>query len=83
MYGTDAYPTIEEKAAALMSSLAQNHSLVDGNKRLALVLTFTFLKLNGFELTVTNEAAFDLALDVAQRRLALDEIASRFREHIH
>lgn len=33
--GSDAYPTFAEKAAALMHSLARNHALVDGNKRLA------------------------------------------------
>lgn len=82
MFGTDAYPCIEEKAAALISSLAQNHSLFDGNKRISLILTFTFIRLNGFELTLSNEEAFDLVLDVAQRRLELSEIAARFREHI-
>jgi death-on-curing protein len=35
-FSEDAYPTIHEKAAALMHSIASNHALVDGNKRLAL-----------------------------------------------
>ena len=83
MHGTDAYPSIEEKAAALMSSLAQNHSLFDGNKRLCLILTFTFIKLNGFEVRFTNDEAFDLVLDVAQGRLALRDIAQRFRNRIN
>jgi death-on-curing protein len=34
-FGTDAYPTLKVKAAALWHSLARNHVLVDGNKRLA------------------------------------------------
>src|ERR1700691_2458545 len=35
-FGADAYPTLDEKAAALLHSLARNHALIDGNKRLAL-----------------------------------------------
>ena len=35
----DAYPTFAGKAAALMHSLARNHALVDGNKRLAWAAT--------------------------------------------
>jgi prophage maintenance system killer protein len=33
-FGEDAYPTIHEKAAALLHSLARNHPFVDGNKRI-------------------------------------------------
>lgn len=80
--GVDAYPSIEEKAAAMMSSLAQNHSLFDGNKRTALILTFTFLQLNGFDVTFTNDEAFDLVVDVAQGKTSLPEIAVHFQEHI-
>lgn len=35
-FGEPVYPTIHEQAAALLHSLARNHALVDGNKRLAL-----------------------------------------------
>jgi death-on-curing protein len=37
----DAYPSVHEKAAALMHSLIRNHPFVDGNKRTAVVATFT------------------------------------------
>ena len=82
MHGTDAYPSIEEKAAAMMSSLTQNHALFDGNKRTALILTFTFVKLNGFTLTFTNEEAFDLVLDAAQSKASLAEVAQLFSTHM-
>ena len=32
MFGVEAYPDLFAKAAALMSSLAQNHPFFDGNK---------------------------------------------------
>ena len=82
MFGTDAYPTFEGKAAALISSLAQNHSLFDGNKRISLVLTFIFIRMNGFELTFTNDEAFDFVLDVAQSRIDLEQIATMVAAHI-
>lgn len=81
MFGVDAYPTLEMKAAALISSLAQNHPPFDGNKRLSLYLTFAFLRINDVTTTFTNDEAFDLVLAVAQSRLDLDEIAEAFRSH--
>ncbi|MBN8424955.1 type II toxin-antitoxin system death-on-curing family toxin [Microbacterium esteraromaticum] len=76
MFGTDAYPSIEQKAAALLSSLSQNHTLFDGNKRLSLLLTFIFLELNGCELTFTDDEAFDLVLTAAQSEMTVDELAT-------
>ena len=34
LMGQDAYPSTAAKAAALLESLAKNHALIDGNKRL-------------------------------------------------
>ena len=64
-FGKDAYPTIHQKAAALLHSLARNHALVDGNKRLALAATIAFYGMNGIRLTLTNDRAYDLVIDVA------------------
>ena len=30
VFGSDAYPSLDAKAAALLHSLARNHALVDG-----------------------------------------------------
>ena len=64
-FGEDAYPTIHQKAAALLHSLARNHALVDGNKRLALSATIAFYGVNGMRLTATNDQAYELVIDVA------------------
>jgi Fic/DOC family len=48
--GQDAYPDLFGKAAALLHSLARNHQLVDGNKRLAWLATYAFLAKNDIEL---------------------------------
>ena len=49
-FGADAYATLEEKAAALLHSLARNHALMDGNKRLAWSCLTMFCALNGHNL---------------------------------
>lgn len=65
MFGRDAYPTLDGKAAALLHSLARNHALVDGNKRLALAGLIAFYGLNGRSLTLTNDEAYDLVMNIA------------------
>ncbi len=75
-FGEDAYPTLELKAAALMHSICTNRALVDGNKRLALLATVTFLRANGHAFTLTDDAAFDLVMLVAEGSADLDEIAA-------
>lgn len=74
VFGEDAYPTVHEKAAALLHSVARNHALVDGNKRLALAAVVAFYGMNGLRLTLTNDEAYDLVIDVATG--TLDEIAN-------
>jgi death-on-curing protein len=73
-FGVDAYPSLDEKAAALLHSLARNRALVDGNKRLALAATIAFLGLNGRRLTLSNDEAYVLVMDVASGRL--DDVSS-------
>jgi death-on-curing protein len=76
-FGKDAYPTLDGKAAALLHSLARNHALIDGNKRLALAAVIGFYGLNGRRLTLTNDAAYNLVIDVASGRLdTADDIAA-------
>lgn len=68
-FGQDAYPGLDEKAAALLHSLARNHALVDGNKRLSLAATIAFYGLNGRRLTFSNDAAYELVIAVAAGQL--------------
>jgi len=65
-FGQDAYPDLDHKTAALLHSIARNHALVDGNKRLALAGVIAFYGLNGRRLTLTNDEAYDLVLAVAR-----------------
>jgi death on curing protein len=77
--GQDAYPTLAAKAAALMHSLACNHPLVDGNKRLALLATAVFLRINDYVIDLTDDEAFTLTMSVAAGELDLDGIQKQLR----
>ena len=68
-FGSDVYPGLDAKAAALLHSLASNHALIDGNKRLALAATIAFYGVNGRRLIMSNDEAYDLIIDVAAGKL--------------
>lgn len=80
LLGEDAYPDIHTKAAALLHSICSNHALVDGNKRLALAGAIAFLGVNGWQLTLTNDEAYDLVIAVASGGLDdLGVLSARLR----
>lgn len=81
MFGVEAYTDLFEKAAALLQSLAVNHPLVDGNKRMAWMSTVVFLDFNGTEmLEVDQDEAYKLVIEVAAGTLEdVGLIARRLR----
>jgi len=81
-FGEDAYADIHDKAAALVHSLARNHALVDGNKRLSLAALIAFYGMNGIRLTFTNDGAYDFIIAVATGQLDdVPAIAAVLRGH--
>ncbi|MET7369804.1 type II toxin-antitoxin system death-on-curing family toxin [Streptomyces sp. NPDC005566] len=81
MFGIEAYTDLFEKAAALLQSLAVNHPLVDGNKRMAWMCTVVFLDFNGSEMVdVDQDEAYKLVIEVAMGSLDdVGQIAQRLR----
>jgi death-on-curing protein len=80
VFGRDAYPELHLKAAALLHSMARNHALVDGNKRLAWTACRTFLAINGEWIRAPEDDRFEFIVQVAAGTLAdLDKIAGRLR----
>lgn len=80
VFGQDAYPDLHLKAAALLHSLARNHALVDGNKRLAWTASRTFLAVNAHWISAQEDERVDFVIAVATGAItSLDEIAERLR----
>ena len=65
VFGEDAYPNIDDKAAVLLESLVRNHALVDGNKRIGWLATVVFYGLNNITLEAPDDDAYDLVIALA------------------
>lgn len=81
LFGEPAYPSIDQKGAALMESLAKNHPFFDGNKRSAWFGLNYFLELNGWEIVSNENDAFDYILGVATSALSLTDSAAWMAAH--
>lgn len=68
---TYGQPDLAALAAAYAFGLAKNHAFVDGNKRVSLSTTLTFLDLNGFD--VAGDDADMLATWMALASGQMDE----------
>ena len=81
--GHDAYPDLLTKGAALLHSLARNHPLVDGNKRLAWLATYVFLAKNGVRLDPDDDAAYEFVIAIASGELDdVEAIANLLRTFV-
>jgi death-on-curing protein len=74
-FGEDAYPTVWEKAAALLHSLVRNRALVDGNKRVGLTACALLLFKNDITLAFDQDEMYELVVAAAEGRLDVPEIA--------
>jgi death-on-curing protein len=77
LYGVEVYPDFDSKAAALMHSLARNHALVDGNKRLAWSSMRIFCLMNKRDVNLTVSQAEKLTVAVAAGKFDVPEIARK------
>ena len=80
-FGVAAYPTLAEKAAALLHSIARNHALIDGNKRLALAAAAVFCGLNGHYPypALSNDEAYAMTMGAAMGELDVPDLAAVLR----
>lgn len=82
LFGEEIFPTLADKAAALLHALAAHHLFYDGNKRTATAATIRFLALNGFRPTWNEDVIYTFVLEVAQNRYDLADIAAWLERHI-
>ncbi|MFZ1286631.1 MAG: type II toxin-antitoxin system death-on-curing family toxin [Candidatus Phosphoribacter sp.] len=79
LYGMEAYPEIDTKAAVLLESIVRNHALVDGNKRLGWLATLVFFGLNGVTLDAPDNDVYELVMSVARSEPTVEKIAAALR----
>lgn len=80
---TGYYKSLSLQAAALLQSLTQNHSFIDGNKRVAFATSAIFLRMNGYRLKVAADNGESFIIDrVIKAKADLNEIAAWLERHI-
>ncbi len=80
--GTELYPTLAEKAAALCFSLVMNHPFFDGNKRIGHAAMETFLMMNGFEMNADVDDSEAMILRLAASELDRQSFSAWVAAHI-
>lgn len=80
-FGSEAYPTLMDKAAALLHSLAAHHLFWDGNKRTATRAAVMFLERNGLQPDWDADTIYQFVLEVAQNMHDVPEIAGWLTAH--
>lgn len=76
VFGEDAYPTIQEKAAVLFHSIARNHPFADGNKRTATVAFLFLLEINGWRTSWEPHEALDWVVKVTEGKAEPEALAA-------
>jgi len=79
LYGEQAYPDLDTKAAVLLESIVRNHALVDGNKRLGWLATVVFYGLNGVTIDAPDDDAYELVMAVARSEPLVKDIATALK----
>jgi death on curing protein len=81
VFGEEQFPTLYDKAAALLQSLAYHHLFVDGNKRTAIRAVEMFLEANALRPTWQSREEYDFVLRVAQGQVDVPEISAWIEAH--
>ena len=81
LFGEEQFPTLIDKAAATMHSLAAHHLFSDGNKRTAVRATQLFLEANGIQPTWTQDEVATFVLEIAKGEVAVEDVAVWLAEH--
>ena len=72
--GKDLYPSIYDKAAALVESLVKNHAFIDGNKRIGYVMLRFFLMESGYDLSASHTDKYNFIIEISKGNLDFEGI---------
>ena len=81
VFGTIAYPSIQQKAVRLGYGLIMNHPFVDGNKRIGIHAMLVLLALNGIELHFEQDELSDEILAVAAGECGFEHLLQWVIDH--
>lgn len=81
VFGEDAYPSLFDKAAALLESLVKNHCFNNGNKRTAYLAVKSFLRINGYHFQMERLLAVEFIVDIAKGDCTFENIAGILQKY--
>ncbi len=81
VFGEELFPTISSKAAAYAFYLSENQPFIDGNKRIATVTAITFLRLNGYDLTASQEDVYKIIMQLANKKISREKLEKWFQKN--
>jgi len=76
------HPEIHQQAGAYLYHLTMNHPFIDGNKRTAFAVMDTFLRINGYNLTLSNQSAYNLVIKVANHQISKEDLIYFLQKNI-
>ena len=79
--GVELYPTKEEKAARLGFNLISNHSFIDGNKRIGILVMLIFLEQSGVIIKATNREIVKIAYSIAEGKSKYEDLYEWIKKH--
>ena len=82
VFGDDAYPSFQQKVATLLHSIARNHALIDGNKRLAWSAARLFCLMNDQDIKMKPDKAYEMVIGVAAGEIDLPKLTVMLKKVI-
>lgn len=80
--GNDLYPTVEEKAAAIIESILINHPFIDGNKRTGFALMRIILRRQAKMINATEDIKYNFVIQIAEGKLNTAQITDWIQSHV-
>ena len=80
--GRYLYQTLPEMASAYLVGLTLNHAFQNGNKRIGFAACSTFLRLNGYRLTLSQDEAVSLTLRLISHELTREGVVDILKNAI-
>jgi len=82
LFGEEQFPTLIDKAAATLYSIAAHHVFVDGNKRTAIRATELFLEANGLQPTWEADDVREFVLKIAKGSIGIEAVSTWLKDRV-
>lgn len=82
VFGEELYPSIIDKAAAIIRGIIADHAFVDGNKRTAMLVGLTLVELNKIQIVFEDGEIEDFAVLIATDKIDVPQVSNWLKSHV-